>query len=173
MLFTSHNGNTSVSIANGFTRVFNLLANMGLILRDDPPKVIDMTGREFGAAVNGLELSIREFPREDPRERPVLSVVIRNLESEKKMFAVPGWLFFYEVQIEAPLGGYGDQVLKPERKTERFEVTLAANEAKETDVPLGLLYDLRAGTDYRVCVSARLAEGATLTSNEIVVAIPA
>jgi hypothetical protein len=159
----------SVSIANGFTRVFNLLANMGLILRDDPPKVIDMTGREFGEAVNGLELSIREFPKEDASEHAVLSVVIRNREREKKVFTVPGWLFFYEVQIDAPLSGYGDQVLKPERKTERFEVTLAANEAKETDVPLGLLYDLRAGGDYRVRVSARLADGAVLTSNEIVV----
>jgi hypothetical protein len=159
----------SVSIASGFTRVFNLLANMGLILRDDPPKVIDMTGRAFGEAVNGLELSIREFPKDDPHERAVLSVVIRNRENEKKIFAVPGWLFFYQVQIDAPLSGYGDQVLKPERKTERFEVTLAANEAKETDVPLGLLYDLHAGSDYRVRVSARLADGAVLTSNEIVV----
>jgi hypothetical protein len=158
-----------VSIADGFTRAFNLLANMGLILRDDPPKVIDMTGREFGEVVSGLELSIREFPREDPGERAVLSVVIRNRGTEKKTFAVPGWLFFYEVQIDAPLSGYGDQVLKPERKTERFEVTLAANEAKETDVPLGLLYDLRAGSPYRVRVSARLADGAVVTSNEIVV----
>ena len=162
-----------VSIANGFRRVFNQLANMGLILRDDPPKVIDMTGREFGAAVNGLELSIREFPREDPHERPVLSVVMRNRERDKKVFVVPGWLFFYEVHVDAPLGGYGDQVLKPERKTERFEVTLAGDEAKEIDVPLGLLYDLRAGSDYRVRVSARLAEGAVLTSNEIVVSVPA
>jgi hypothetical protein len=161
-----------VSIANGFTRVFNLLANMGLILRDDPPKVIDMKGREFGAAVDGLELSIREFPKEDPREQPVLSVVIRNREREKKIFTVPGWLFFYEVQIDAPLSGYGDQVLKPERKTERFEITLAANEAKETDVPLGLLYELRAGGEYRARVSARLADGAVLTSNEIVVGVP-
>jgi hypothetical protein len=142
---------------------------MGLILRDDPPKVIDMTGREFGEAVNGLELSIRESPKEDPHERTVLSVVIRNRESEKKIFTVPGWLFFYGVQIDAPLSGYGEQVLKPERRTERFEVTLIANEAKETDVPLGLLYDLRAGSDYRVRVSARLADGAVLTSNEIVV----
>lgn len=162
-----------MSIANRFTRVFNLLANMGLILRDDPPKVIDMTGRRFGEAVNGLELSIREFPKEDPREHAVLSVVIRNREREKKTFAVPGWLFFYEARLDAPLSGYGDQVLKPERRTERFEVTLAANEAKETDVPLGLLYDLRTGGAYRVRVSARLADGAVLTSNEIEVRVTA
>ena len=161
-----------MSLANGFTRVFNLLANMGLILRDDPPKVIDMTGREFGLAVDGLELSIREFPKQDSGERAVLSVVIRNRESGKKTFTVPGWLFFYEVQIDAPLSGYGDQVLKPERRTERFDVTLAASEAKETDVPLGLLYDLRVGADYRVRVSARLADGAALTSNEILVCVP-
>ena len=153
----------SVPPAKGFTRFFNFMANLGLFIRDDPPKVIDMTGREFGQAANGLELSIREFPKGDPSERAVLSVVIRNRESEKKVFTVPGWLFFYEVQIDAPLSGYGAQVLKPERKTERFDVTLGANEAKETDLPLGLLYALPAGSNYRVRVSARLADGAVVT----------
>lgn len=151
---------------------------MGLILRDDPPKVIDMTGREWGEAVDGLELSIREFPKEDPREQVVLSVVIRN-RAGKKVFTIPGWLFFYEVRIagpdgsDAPLSGYGSQVLKPERRTERIEVTLASGEAKETDVPLGLLYEMRTGGEYRVRVSARLADGSKLMSNEIVIRVPA
>jgi hypothetical protein len=159
----------SVPPAKGFTRFFDFMANLGLFIRDDPPKVIDMTGREFGPAVNGLELSIRELPKEEPGVHAVLSVVIRNRETEKKTFSIPGWLFFYEIQIDAPMSGYGNQVLKPERKTERFEVTLAPHEARETDVPLGLLYDLRAGGDYRMRVSARVADGAVVTSNEIVV----
>ena len=44
---------------NKFIRFYNFLANMGLVLRDDPPKVIDMTGREWGEVVDGLALSIR------------------------------------------------------------------------------------------------------------------
>src|ERR1700761_8517021 len=67
----------AVSIAGGFERFYNFLANMGLVLRDDPPRVIDMTGREWGESAGGLELSVREIPREDSRQQAVLSTVIR------------------------------------------------------------------------------------------------
>ena len=139
---------------------------MGLVLRDDPPKVIDMAGREWGETMHGFALSIREIPKEDPRQQAVLSVVIRNGGPEPKTFIVPGWLFFYEVGIGAPLTAYGSQLLKPERKTERMEVTLAPGDARETDLPLGVLYDIGAG-DYQVRVSCRLPDGTVLTSNEI------
>jgi hypothetical protein len=158
-----------VAIVTGFARIYDFLANMGLVLRDDPPKVIDMAGRQWGQSVNGLALSVREIPREDPRQQTVLSVVIRNEGPELKTFTVPGWLFFYEVQLDAPLTPYGRQLLKPERRTERMEVTLAPSQAKETDLPVGVLYDMRASGDYRIKVSCRLPGGAVLTSNEIVV----
>ncbi len=167
----------NVAIAEGLTRFFNFMANLGLFIRDDPPKVIDMTGREWGAAVNGLELSIRGIPQEDARQQAVLSVVIRNAGPEKKTFTVPGWLFFYEAQVEgpngsaAPLSGYGSQLLQPERKTERLELTLAPGEAKETDLMLGLLYDMRSAGDYRVRVAGRLTDSSAVTSNEIVVRV--
>jgi hypothetical protein len=48
-----------------------------------------------------------------------------------------------------------------------MEVTLAPGEARETDLPLGVLYDIEAGGDYRVMVSCRLPGGTVLTSNEI------
>jgi hypothetical protein len=73
-----------VAIATGLERFYNFLANMGLVLRDDPPKVIDMAGRAWGEAVNGFALSIREIPKEDPRQQAVLSVVIRNAGTEPK-----------------------------------------------------------------------------------------
>jgi hypothetical protein len=157
-----------VAIKSGFARFYNLLANMGLILRDDPPKVIEMTGREWGETVHGLALSIREIPQEDPRRQTVLSVVIKNGGTEPQTFIVPGWLFFYELQLDAPLTAYGSQLLKPERKTERIEITLAPGGARETDLPVGVLYDLRTSGDCRVRVACRLPDGTVLTSNEII-----
>lgn len=144
---------------------------MGLVLRDDPPKVIKVTGREWGEPIDGLALSVHEIPKEDPQQQTVLSVVIRNVGQERKTLIVPGWLFFYELELSTPLTAYGSQLLKPERKTERLEVTLAPGEARETDLPVGALYDMRAAGEYRVKVSCRLPDGAVLTSNEIVVRI--
>jgi hypothetical protein len=160
-----------VAITGGLGRFYNFLANMGLVLRDDPPKVIDMTGRAWGQPADGLALSIREIPKEDPAQQVVLSVVIRNERQEPKTFIVPGWLFFYELQLDAPLTAYGSQLLKPERKTDRVEVTLAPGQAKETDLPVGALYDMRASGDYRIKVLCRLPDGAVLASNEIVVKV--
>ena len=158
-----------MAISDKLTRFYNLLANMGLVLRDDPPKVIDMAGREWGETVDGLALSIREIRGEGSQERAVLSVVIRNLGSERKTIAVPGWMFFYELEPSLPLTAYGRQLLKPERKTERIEVTLGAGDAKETDLPLGALYDIRDRDKCRLRVSCKLPDGARLVSNEIVV----
>ncbi len=164
-----------MAIAKSFESFYNFLANLGLVLRDDPPKVIDMTGRGWGAAVAGYTLSIREMPREDPTQKAVLSVVIRNDAPERTTLVVPGWLFFYEARItdrngsDVPLSAYGTQFLKAERKTEKLEVSLGSGEARETDLPLGILYAMRKGESYRVRVSCRPADGAVLTSNEITV----
>ena len=95
---------------------------MGLVIRDDPPKVIDMTGREWGPAIDGTALSIRTMPRDSARDPAVLSVVIRNNGAVQKRFTVPGWMFFYHAEVTrqdgsaAPLTAYGKQVLKPERQ---------------------------------------------------------
>lgn len=164
-----------MAIGSAFLRFYNFLANLGLVLRDDPPKVVDLTGREWGAAANGFALSIRQIPKQDQDEQAVISVVIRNLGSERKTFMVPGWMFFYEVEITAQDGSevartfYGNQFLKTERKTERLEVSLAAGEARETDFPLGALYAMRRGESYRASVRCKLNGGIVATSNEIVV----
>jgi hypothetical protein len=166
-----------VAFADGFTRFFNFLANMGLVLRDDPPKVIDMTGRAWGEAVDGLELSIREIPQEDSRQKAVLSVVIRNSGTVAKSFIVPDWLRFYEALVVAPDGSvappssYLRQLLQPEHVKERVEVALPAGAAKETDLMLGLLYDMRAVGEYKVRISGRVPDGITVTSNEVVVRV--
>ncbi|HTA46004.1 MAG TPA: hypothetical protein VK789_26350 [Bryobacteraceae bacterium] len=164
-----------MAIGSAFLRFYNFLANLGLVLRDDPPKVVDLTGREWGATVNGLALSIRQVPKHDPEEQAVLSVVIRNAGRDRKTFIVPGWLFFYEVEITAQNGAgvsrtfYGDKLLTTERKTERLEVSLDAGEARDTDVPLGALYAMRRGDSYRVRVLSKLDDRTEVTSNEIAV----
>jgi hypothetical protein len=155
---------------NVFRRVLTFLAAMGLTLKDDRPRVIDMTGREWGDPVAGLALSIREAKKEDPQQLPVLSVVLRNTGSERKVLTIPGWLFFYEIEISASPTAYGRELLKPERRTEKLDIALGPGDATEADLPIGLLYEMRAPGTYRVGVSCHLPDGLTLRSNEIDIA---
>lgn len=161
-----------MAIATAFERFYNFLANLGLVLRDDPPKVVDLTGREWGETVNGIALSIRQIPKHDPAEQAVLSAVIRNAGADRKTFIVPGWLFFFEAEVtsseglEVPRTFYGNQLQNTKGKTERLQASLAAGEAKETDLPLGAIYALRSGSNYRVRVRCRLDAG-VIASNEI------
>ncbi len=142
---------------------------MGLIVRDDNPRVIDMTGREWGESAAGLALSIREMRQDDPRQLPVLSVVLRNAGLERRILPVPGWLFFYDIEVSAPPTAYGRELLKAERGREKIDVALGPGDATETDLPIGLLYEMRPPGAYRVRVSCHLPDGLTLHSNEIVV----
>jgi len=158
---------------NKFTRFYNFLAKMGLVIRDDPRKVIDMTGREWGAAVDGLALSIRELRREDPGQVAGISVVIRNEGTSPRTLTVPPWIFFYEIE-GLELTPYGQQLMRPDRKGKNIEVTLSAGDAIETDLPIATFYNMRAGGNYKVRVSCRLPDqtgGKTLRSNEIVVRV--
>jgi hypothetical protein len=153
---------------NKFTRFYNFLANLGLVLRDDPPRVIDMTGREWGEAVDGLALSIRELKREDSKHVAGISVVIRNGGTQKKTLRVPPWIFFYEIQ-GLELSRYGQQLMNSDRKAMDIEITLGPGDAIETDLPIGTLYDIGAAGDHEVRVSCRLPDGTVLRSNEIVI----
>jgi hypothetical protein len=159
---------------NWFIRFFNFLANMGLIVRDDPPKVIDMTGRVWGESSVGLALSIRELQKDDPSHRTVISVVIRNAGPEPKRFTVGGWLSFYQVTILRPDGspaemsGYGRELTKPGRTSRSIKVSLDPAGAIETELPLGALYDMKRPGGYRVRISCRVPDGPVLESNEIV-----
>jgi hypothetical protein len=140
---------------------------MGLILRDDRPRVIDITGRQWGESAAGLALSIREATKEDPQHLPVLSVVLRNTGPGRRTLIVPGWLFFYQIEINAPLTGYGRELLKPERRAEKQDVALGPGDATEADLPIGLLYEMPPPGTYRVRLSCSLPDGPVLRSNEI------
>jgi hypothetical protein len=148
---------------------------MGLIVRDDPPKVVDLTVRGWGAAVDGLALSIREIPHEDPDAQAVVSVVLRNIGTAPRSLTVPGWLFFYRFEIFGPdataaaMSPFGKELLKPGRRMERLEVVLAPGKVTETQIPIGSMFSLSGRVKYRVTVSCELGEGAVLRSNGITI----
>jgi hypothetical protein len=152
---------------NPFVSFVDFLAKMGLILRGDPPRSIDMTGREWGHPVNGLALSIREIPRDEPDQLPSVSVVMKNEGSTPIPLVIPGWLFFYSIDIPAPLTPYGKALLNPQRKSDPSEICLGPGDATETDLPVGSVYTLRRQTGYKVSVSCQLPDGSALRSNQI------
>jgi hypothetical protein len=156
--------------ANKFIRFYNFLANMGLVLRDDPPKIIDITGREWGDTVDGLALSVRELKREEPGQVAGISVVMKNVGTDPKTLDVPPWIFYYEIE-GLELTPYGRQSMNQDRKGKNIEVTLHPGDAIETDLPIATIYKMRAAGDYKVRVSCRLADGPVLRSNEIAVRV--
>jgi hypothetical protein len=142
---------------------------MGLILRGDPPRSIDLDGRTWGEPVDGVALSIREIKREDPAELPAVSAVMRNSGARTFPLVIPGWVHFYRMEIDAPMTAYGRALTRPGKQGERVEISLGPGDATETDLPLGTVYELRKGTAYRVAVSCEFPGGAVLRSNEVVI----
>jgi hypothetical protein len=151
---------------------FDLLAKMGLSMRDDPKRVIDVAARQWGEPVDGLALSLEPvLLREDRQVMSNLSVVLRNAGQETKSLEVPGWLFFLLVELTAPdgravpLSPFGAELLKPSRRTERIAVNLAPGGMVETQIPIGSIFEMRASGEYRASVSCELPGGAALRSN--------
>jgi hypothetical protein len=157
-------------------KLLDFLAKMGLSMRDDPPKVVDLSIHQFGETKDGLALSIRQIPRDDPDALPSVSVVIRNVGQETRKFVVPGWLAFYNFDVRTPDGSpalltpFGRALNKPEHRNERINVSLAPGALNETEVPLGSIFRLRPGEKYVVRASSEPTEGVTLQSNEITIA---
>ncbi len=149
------------------------MAKMGLSVRDDPPKVVDLTIRSWGEIEGGLVLSIADIARDDSEALPRISVLVRNVSQERQDFVAPGWLFFFQVDVRLPdgaaqpLGPFGRGLLSPERRTERIPVSLAPGEFYEMEIPIGSLFNLRANGRYDVTVSAEPVDGVRLLSNRI------
>ena len=149
---------------NKFIRFYNFLANMGLVLRDDPPKVIDLTGREWGEPAGGLTLSIRELKREDTEQVAGISVVMKNLGTDSRTLTIPPRIFFYQAE-GLELTPYGRQLMNPDQKRKLVEVKLGPGEAIETDLPIAKIYNLRG----KLRITCQLPEGTVLRSNEITI----
>jgi len=157
-------------MAGAFTRFINFLAKMGLIVRADPARQIHTEGLQWGEAVDGMMLSIREIPKEDPDQLPAISAVMKNTGTKTYNLTIPGWMFFYRVETTAPLSAFGRQLLRPENRKEKMDIVVGPGDATRTDVPVGSMYEMRRG-DYPVELTCTLQDGTVLRSNRIVIHI--
>ncbi len=144
---------------------------MGLSVRDDPKKVVDVAGRVWGEPEDGIALSLQLRAKEDPEELPSVSVAIRNTGETKRTLRTRGWLNYFQVTLrnasgaEAELTSYGRELMKPEHAPRPVEVELEAGKALEADIPIGSIYRMK-GT-YRAQASCETPEGRCAVSNEI------
>jgi hypothetical protein len=152
------------------------LAKMGLTVRDDPKKVVDIAGRTWGEPVNGLALSLQLKTKEDPDELASVSVAIHNRTNEPRQLMTRGWLSFFRVSVvgsqgmEAELTPYGAQLMNPERDSPVSPVTLPAGGAVEADIPIGSIYRMNRG-NWRVKASCEAGNGDRAMSNTIEVTV--
>jgi len=160
----------------GVRKFLDFFGNMGLLARGDRPKVVDLTGREWGAAAGGLSLSVRQEAKQDDEELATIAVVLRNESPAPVNIAAAGWLAFYEIRVTGPdgaavpLSGYGEQLMKSSHATENLELALAPGAVTEAILPVGSLYSIRGSGEYRVRVACRVAnEASEILSNEAVV----
>ena len=159
--------------AIGLIRDFlTFLAKMGLTVRDDPKKVVDIAGRTWGEPAGGLALSMRLRTKEDEDELPAVSVAIHNRTGETQRLTTRGWLNFFHVSVVsadgvvAGLTPYGGQLMQPERQPAPSEVALTPGEAIEADIPIGSIFEMPKGL-YRVYATCEAPGGRLVTSNEV------
>jgi hypothetical protein len=153
------------------------LAKMGLSVRDDPKKVVDVAGRTWGEPVGGLALSVVLKRAEDPDELATVSVALHNRSLEIKRLMTRGWLNFFDVSVVGPDGAlvpptpYGSELMKPERRPPLAEVVLAPGEAIEADIPIGSLFEMRGGQFQVKAVCEAPDDGGLIASNEVQVKV--
>jgi hypothetical protein len=149
------------------------MAKMGLGVKDDPKKVVDIAGRTWGEPAHDLALSVLLKPKEDPDELPAISVAIQNRNAVAQRLTTHGWLDFYRVSVTDPAGAaaamtpYGRELLKPERRQTLPDITLSPGEAIEADIPIGSIFQMRKRQQYAVQVSCEAPGGSRVTSNQI------
>jgi hypothetical protein len=143
---------------------------MGLVIHDEPIKVISAEGREWGPEAGGLALSIQNMPSFDSDAQPEITAVIINRGRAPQTLHIPGWLFYFDYNVSTADGSlvemssFGRQLLRPERRTEELEIPLAPGAHAATEIPIGSIFGLNARTPY----SIRLRAG-DLVSNQITV----
>jgi hypothetical protein len=148
------------------------LAKMGLSVRDDPKKVVDVAGREWGEPVQGLALSVLLLQRKHDDEPASVSVAIHNRSPHEQRLLMRGWLNYFHVAVVNAQGAsvavtpYGRESMKPERLPAAGEVVLTPGEAVEADIPIGLLFEMRSG-EFRVHATCEAPGGGMIASNEI------
>ncbi len=144
------------------------MGKMGLTLRGDPPRSIDVSNRKWGEPVDGVVLSIREITRVDPEELVSVSAVMKNEGQKHIPLSIPGWLYFYQMEIAAPTTSYGASLLRPKHRQAPLQIQLGPGDATETDLPIGSIFSLSTDREYKLRVSCELRDGLVLRSNELI-----
>lgn len=145
---------------------------MGLSVRDDPKKVVDVAGRTWGEPHRGFVLSVQLLERKHDDEPASVSVAIHNRGPGVQRLVTRGWLSYFRVAVvnaegvPAPMTAYGRELMKPERLSAPAEVVLAPGEAVEADIPVGLLFEMRRGK-FRVQATCEAPGGGVIVSNAI------
>jgi hypothetical protein len=159
---------------NPIRRFFDFLAKMGLSVKDDPPKVVDVSARAWGEIRDGLSISICPVGDRNPEALPDVSVVLRNVSSDSKRLSIPDWALFYRFEVSEPDGTqvptspFGLALLS-EPRPKLKEVLLAPGEVVEAQIPIGSLFSMRGKRSYKVHASCQPDAEHPLTSNEIVI----
>ena len=158
-------------MAGAIRRFFDLLAKMGLSVRDDPPKAIIFDARQWSPAVAGLRLSVSPMPVDEPGGVPTLSIMLRNVGNAPVSLDIPEWLFFYRLDMEgADLTPYGRALLSGHGNNQRQMVKLGPGGFVETQVPLGAIYSFRTGVPHRVTVTCDPpGAGQTLSASSAII----
>jgi len=144
-----------------FRSIYHWMALSGLMMKDDEPLEVRDPDRQWGPQSGGLMLSAKAKGKR-------LSVVIKNAGSQEIREKIPGWLFFYRLNISGnpPLTNFGKQALDPRRNDRQTDLVLTLGKAIEAEIPVDSLYGL-GDTSYRVTVSCEIG-GNKLVSNEVV-----
>lgn len=147
-------------IARFFRRIYHWMALLGLAMKDDAPLEERDPDRQWGPSADGLMLSAKARGRR-------LSVVIKNAGMREIREKIPGWLFFYRLEISGSpsLSHFGKQALDPGRNDRQTELVLTPGRAVEAEIPVDSLYELGQGTR-RVMARCEIA-GTALYSNEV------
>jgi len=143
-----------------FALIYRWAPICGLIMKDDEPLEIRDPDRQWGPPSEGLMLSAKAKGQR-------LSVVLKNAGADEIRANIPGWLFFYHLDISPLplLTNFGKQALDPKRNDRRTEVVLTRDKAIEAELPVDSLYDL-GGVNHRITVSCEIA-GRMLVSNPV------
>ncbi|MEP6714911.1 MAG: hypothetical protein ABJC09_05015 [Terriglobia bacterium] len=140
-------------VINSIRRFLDFLAKMGLSVRDDPPKVLDVASRRWSAPVDGFALSAEPVPSDDPEAVPAISVALRNVGATIARLEIPLWLAFYRIEVSgAAPTAYGRALLKSQQQSGRQSITLMPGAAVETHLPVGALYAVRRGAPAEVWI---------------------
>lgn len=148
-------------MAGAVRSLLDWLARMGLSVRDDPPKIIDLAGRQWGPERDGFALSLAQ--RDD-----IVSVILRNVAEAPAAVTAPAFESFFRLNVEgAKRTAFGRKLDAAENFNTR-KIQLAPGESVEAELPVETIYRLTRNFPYSIEAACGLPSGNNLVSNRIV-----